>query len=68
MPLQSIWKSGNSLVVTIPAEYARKHRLQDGTIIKIATTRSGALKLTPTWLQPPYLMNDPKRRVRSSHA
>jgi antitoxin component of MazEF toxin-antitoxin module len=53
MPLQTVWTAGNSLVITIPAEYARKHRLQHGTVIKLATTRSGALKITPTWLQPP---------------
>lgn len=47
MPIQTVWKSGNSLVVTIPVTLSRKLRIQDGSTVSMRITASGQLTLTP---------------------
>lgn len=54
MKIVSAWSSGNSYVLTIPAAFASKLKLRSGTMFKCALTASGAIKYTPTWLQPPH--------------
>lgn len=51
MPLLKVWQSGNSLVITIPADMARTMRIHHGTTVFARQTSSGCITLRPSWIK-----------------
>jgi len=60
MKLQSVYYSGNSLVLTIPIEAISRLKVRKGMFFKPSITNSGCLKFKPTWIQPPARVKAPR--------
>jgi len=52
MLIHTVWKSGNSLVITIPHKIATSMRFTEGTAVTFRKTPSGCLSIKPNWLRP----------------
>jgi hypothetical protein len=69
MPIQTVWISGNSLVITITQHFARVYGLMAGSIVhveKMKHTNEGFRVIPPPlrYVSRAHVISRPKRRAK----
>jgi len=60
MSTQTVWKAGNSLVITMTKRLIRQYKLEPGSLIRIEEAAGGCMRLRP--------INSPLGHVSRSQA